>query len=154
MFPFSLDEIDEALVGGVDGGEGAEVVHDGAEDEGRADGDEVEGGGFGLDEFPCGSLRERFRHAVGGAFVGAQAVLVGERVPVVFGEDLVGVLEPFGGYDGDEGAGDDYALHAWGEIFDRFQDRCRSCDGRVQELGLGVGPVEMERGGGCDGDQN
>lgn len=146
--PLALDQVDVARVARVDAGEGVEVVGDGAEDEGRADGGDVEVGLLARDEVPGGLLGLLLGDPVRGRGRARQPVLVRARVPVGLAEDLGRVGEARLRDEGGEGARDDDALDAGGVLLDGAQHRVGAVDGRVQQLRLGVGPLEVERRGG------
>lgn len=145
----ALHHIHETRVGRVDGLQRVEVVDDGAEDERRADGGEIEVGLLVLDKVPAGPLGQCLGHAVRRRLTFLESVLVSARVPVGFAEHLLGILQARIREDGGEGAGDDHALDTGGILFDGFEDRGCAKDGRVKQLRLGIGPVEVERRGSC-----
>lgn len=147
LLPFSLQQLREPAVARVDGGQRVQVVGDGAEDEGRADGGEVEARLLGRDEVPRGLLGELLGHPVRGGGGARDAVLVRARVPVGLGEGAVRVREVGLGEDGGEGAGDDDALHRGRVLGDGAQHRGGPVDGGLEQLRARVRPVVVERRG-------
>ena len=142
--PLALQQVDEALVARVDGGERGDVVPDGAEDHGRADGGEVEAGLLGGDEVPGGLLGVLLRGAVRARLVAREALLVRQRVPVGLAEGLGRVRQLRHAEDGGEGARDDDAAHRGRVLLHGAQDRERALDGWVEQLRLGVRPAVVE----------
>lgn len=118
-------------------------VHDGAEDHGRAERDEVELWLLALDELPRLELRELLGPAVGddGAGRGVDGLFVGERVPVRAG---VGEFRARGLGDVDDG-GEGGGQHDAGDLASRFggggEDGFDPVDGGDDEFLFVVGRV-------------
>ncbi|CRJ94741.1 hypothetical protein BN1723_008576 [Verticillium longisporum] len=115
--PCPAQQLDEALVGRVDGVEAREVGADGAQDERRADGDEVKGGRRGVDKVPGRALGE----LLGGAQL--DEALVGRVDGVEAREVGADGAQDEGRADGDEveggggrGGGDKVPGRALGEL--------------------------------------
>jgi hypothetical protein len=110
VLPLPLDELDDALVGRVDGLQAGEVVHDGAKDHGRVHRGEVELGVVGrvLDKVPGGLLGQRLGDTVRRCGVLVH-VLFRDRVPGLLREGRVGVCDLLLSQDGGEGGGHDHA---------------------------------------------
>lgn len=144
--PVAPQQRDDALVGRVDAVGRREVVHDGAKDERRVDGREVERGPLRGHKVPRGALGERLGHAVAGHLVGG-GVLGRVGVPRRLGVDDVVVEGLAGVEDGGKRRRDDDAAHVRRVPLDAAQDAGGAVDGRVDELGPGVGEVVVERRG-------
>lgn len=137
LAPLALEQVDGALVGSVDAVEAGEVVDDGADDQGRVNGDEVEAGLLLLDKVPGGLLGELLGDAVGGRG-GAVDVGGGVRVPAVLGEGVVRVGEVGLVDDGGEGGGYDDAADLGRRLLEGLEDAGCAVDGGVKEFLLGV----------------
>lgn len=122
LLPPAHDQRHHVAVARVDVGQGAQVRHDGPEDEGRVDGRDVEARLLALDEVPGGLLGQRLGHAVRGAGRPREPVLVRVGVPVGLAELLGRVGEAGLGQDGGERARDDDALHLGRVLLGRLED--------------------------------
>lgn len=149
LFPLPLQQGHDALVGGVDGLGGGEVVRDRPEHERRVHRDQVEAGPLPLDKVPRRALGQRLGDAVPDNLVG-QGVSGGVGVPRLLRVQGAVVKGLVAVEDGGKGRGDDDAADAGGVGRDGAQDADGAVDGRVEELRLGVGEVVVEGRCGVD----
>lgn len=143
LLPLALQQRDDALVGGVDGVRGGEVVDDGAIHQRGVHSRQLKVGLLLVHKLPGGALGEGLGDAVADQLV-LLDVLDGVGVPGLFAEDGAVVVDLAAVDDGSEGAGDDDAAHVGRVLLDAAQDPRSAVDGRGDELRLGVGEVVVE----------
>lgn len=148
VFAASLQEIADALVGGVERVQRVEIVHDGAQDQRWVDGGHGEIGPFPLDEVPRGFFGKGLGGAVAVGWV-LGGVFEGDGVPVCFGVGVLGPVSLEGVDDGGEGGRYHDPFYGGAVFFDGVQDGGCALDGGVQEVFFSVGHVEVELGCWC-----
>lgn len=148
LLPLALYEGDEPRIGSVDARKAGKVVHHGAEDQWWVDGDEVEldAAGLVVDKGPGRLLGELLGGPVRGSRILVD-VVDGHGVPRLLGEGGVGVTGLGHVEDRGERRGHHDSLDAWGGLCDGPEDARGADDGRVDQVLLGVGNVEVEGGG-------
>lgn len=151
VLPPTAEQGYDALVGGVDAVQGGEVVDHGAEDQRGTDGDEIEAGLLLFYKVPGGPLSERLAHAVRRR-LGAVDIFQLGGVPALLGEGVVRVEEVLLIQHAGEGARDNDPPDAGRGLLERLEDTRGADNGGVDQLRLGVGPVEVERRRGVQDD--